>query len=211
MPVDDVKERLKAIEMAVGQIEKQFGKGAIMRLGAKGGVQPHEAISTGSISIDYALGIDGLNLLMVILTSLVTMLAVAAITFSAPNQVGTLTFLVLWTMRLSAKLNLFLGVRNLATEFIPAHLRYLLSYFPKARLNPLMPLSILGGSAVAIRLFFTARESTAAPALEQTLVGTLLALAVLEHLFLALPLPDAMLWRWALRRGAQQAPKSQKA
>ncbi len=59
MPVDDVKERLKAIEMAVGQIEKQFGKGAIMRLGQKGGVQPAETISTGSISIDYALGIGG--------------------------------------------------------------------------------------------------------------------------------------------------------
>jgi recombination protein RecA len=59
MPVDDVKERLKAIEMAVGQIEKQFGKGAIMRLGQKGGVQAAEAISTGSISIDYALGIGG--------------------------------------------------------------------------------------------------------------------------------------------------------
>jgi recombination protein RecA len=59
MPVDDVKERLKAIEMALGQIEKQFGKGAIMRLGAKGAILPHEAISTGSISIDYALGIGG--------------------------------------------------------------------------------------------------------------------------------------------------------
>ncbi len=59
MAVDDVKERLKAIEMAVGQIEKQFGKGAIMRLGAKGAIMPHEAISTGSISIDYALGIGG--------------------------------------------------------------------------------------------------------------------------------------------------------
>jgi recombination protein RecA len=59
MAVDDVKERLKAIEMAVGQIEKQFGKGAIMRLGSKGAVAPHEAISTGSISIDYALGIGG--------------------------------------------------------------------------------------------------------------------------------------------------------
>jgi recombination protein RecA len=57
--VDDVKERLKAIDMAVGQIEKQFGKGAIMRLGAKGAVAPHEVISTGSISIDYALGIGG--------------------------------------------------------------------------------------------------------------------------------------------------------
>ncbi len=59
MPVDETKERLKAIEMAVGQIEKQFGKGAIMRLGQKGGIQPAEAISTGSISIDYALGIGG--------------------------------------------------------------------------------------------------------------------------------------------------------
>ncbi len=59
MAVDDVKERLKAIEMAVGQIEKQFGKGAIMRLGSKGAIMPHEAISTGSISIDYALGIGG--------------------------------------------------------------------------------------------------------------------------------------------------------
>jgi recombination protein RecA len=59
MPVDDLKERLKAVEMAVGQIEKQFGKGAIMRLGQKGGVQAAEVISTGSISIDYALGIGG--------------------------------------------------------------------------------------------------------------------------------------------------------
>jgi recombination protein RecA len=59
MAVDDVKERLKAVEMAVGQIEKQFGKGAIMRLGQKGGIQPAEVISTGSISIDFALGIGG--------------------------------------------------------------------------------------------------------------------------------------------------------
>jgi recombination protein RecA len=59
MPVDEAKERLKAIEMAVGQIEKQFGKGAIMRLGQKGGAQQADAISTGSISIDYALGIGG--------------------------------------------------------------------------------------------------------------------------------------------------------
>jgi len=57
---DDVKERLKALDLAVGQIEKQFGKGSIMRLGQKGGVAPVEAISTGALSIDYALGIGGL-------------------------------------------------------------------------------------------------------------------------------------------------------
>jgi len=59
MPLEDLKERTKAIDMAVGQIEKQFGKGAIMRLGQKGSIAPVEAISTGSISIDYALGIGG--------------------------------------------------------------------------------------------------------------------------------------------------------
>jgi recombination protein RecA len=56
---DDIKDRLKALDLAVGQIEKQFGKGSIMRLGQKGGVTPVEAITTGAISIDYALGIGG--------------------------------------------------------------------------------------------------------------------------------------------------------
>jgi recombination protein RecA len=60
MPLDDLKERTKAIDIAVGQIEKQFGKGSIMRLGQKGAIAPMESISTGSISIDYALGIGGL-------------------------------------------------------------------------------------------------------------------------------------------------------
>ena len=54
----NLRERDKAIDMAVGQIEKQFGKGAIMRLGQDAVTSlPH--ISTGSISIDHALGIGG--------------------------------------------------------------------------------------------------------------------------------------------------------
>src|SRR5687768_1716364 len=59
MPADERQERLKAIEVAVGQIEKQFGKGSIMRLGQRHAIAPTEAISSGSISIDYALGIGG--------------------------------------------------------------------------------------------------------------------------------------------------------
>ena len=61
MPNPDrlAKERAKAIDMAVGQIEKQFGKGAIMRLGEKGAILTIATISTGSISIDYALGVGG--------------------------------------------------------------------------------------------------------------------------------------------------------
>jgi recombination protein RecA len=61
MPAEDRndRERLKAIEMAVSQIEKQFGKGSIMRLGQKDGITAIPAISTGSVSLDYALGIGG--------------------------------------------------------------------------------------------------------------------------------------------------------
>jgi recombination protein RecA len=59
MPLDDLKERTKAIDIAVGQIEKQFGKGSIMRLGQRNAIAPIEFISTGSISIDYALGVGG--------------------------------------------------------------------------------------------------------------------------------------------------------
>src|SRR5215218_7639963 len=59
MALDDLKERTKAIDIALGQIEKQFGKGSIMRLGQKGAIAPVDAISTGSISIDYALGVGG--------------------------------------------------------------------------------------------------------------------------------------------------------
>jgi recombination protein RecA len=54
------KEKGKAVELAVGQIEKQFGKGSIMRLGGKDAIAPIAAISTGSISIDWALGVGGL-------------------------------------------------------------------------------------------------------------------------------------------------------
>ncbi len=59
MALDDQKERGKALDIAVGQIEKQFGKGSIMRLGQKGSIAPIDAISTGAISIDYALGVGG--------------------------------------------------------------------------------------------------------------------------------------------------------
>jgi len=55
----DDRERAKAVDLAVGQIEKQFGKGSIMRLGQKGAIQPIDAIPTGAISIDFALGVGG--------------------------------------------------------------------------------------------------------------------------------------------------------
>jgi recombination protein RecA len=52
-------ERTKAIDLAFAQIEKQFGKGSIMRLGSKEAIVPISVISTGSISFDAALGVGG--------------------------------------------------------------------------------------------------------------------------------------------------------
>ena len=54
----DSKERSKALDIAVGQIEKQHGKGTIMKLGGDA-VQDVDVISTGSIMVDYALGVQG--------------------------------------------------------------------------------------------------------------------------------------------------------
>jgi len=56
----DDKERARALELTLGQIEKQFGKGSILRLGSKEAIVPVAVISTGSIAVDAALGIGGL-------------------------------------------------------------------------------------------------------------------------------------------------------
>jgi recombination protein RecA len=55
----DEKERARVLAAAMGQIEKQFGKGSILRLGSKEAIIPVSSISTGSISVDYALGVGG--------------------------------------------------------------------------------------------------------------------------------------------------------
>jgi recombination protein RecA len=54
-----ISERTKAIDLALAQIEKQFGKGSIMRLGSKEAIVPIAVISTGAISFDAALGVGG--------------------------------------------------------------------------------------------------------------------------------------------------------
>jgi len=53
-------EREKALELAIGQIEKRFGKGSIMKLGESAALLPIEAIPTGSLALDLALGIGGI-------------------------------------------------------------------------------------------------------------------------------------------------------
>ncbi|MEM1029573.1 MAG: putative photosynthetic complex assembly protein PuhE [Myxococcota bacterium] len=141
----------------------------------------------------------------------VTFLALAAPSVGAANRVAAWTFGVLWVMRLSAKFNVFLGVRNVSVEFVLPHLRYLTTYFRRAPMNALMPVSLLVGGGMVVALGAHALGWRAGSMVGQpgagaafgvtahTLIATILVLALVEHLCLVLPLPDAMLWRWLLR------------
>lgn len=124
---------------------------------------------------------------------------IALLANDGPNGVGLAAFLVLWLARLSTKLNIFFGVSNLADEFLPAHMRYLSSYFRRRAMNPLFPVTV---TAATIATFCLARAAihaaTDAEAAGWSLVAALSGLAVLEHWFLVLPLPTARLWEWGM-------------
>ena len=123
---------------------------------------------------------------------------VVALTWHAPNQTGTFAFLILMAMRISAKLNIFLGVPNLTEEFLPERLAYLKSYFRKRDFNLLFPVSIAISTTVAVVLARRVLGADGAEAVGFALLLALVALAMLEHFFMIMPLPDAVLWRWAL-------------
>jgi putative photosynthetic complex assembly protein 2 len=134
-------------------------------------------------------------------------IVVVAVTWNGQNLTGLWTFLTLWIMRQSAKLNIFLGARNLSESFLPAHLRYLKSYFLRRRMNPLFPVSVVVAVLLAGLLWDTALQPSASSfqAVSFTLVATLMSLAVLEHLFMMLPFPPEALWRWAMRKPVEAA------
>jgi putative photosynthetic complex assembly protein 2 len=126
-------------------------------------------------------------------------LLIIALTFDAPNPVGSWTYSTLWLMRWSAKLNLFLGVANVHDEWFPQRLAYLSTYIRRQPMNLLFPLSVCAGTVAATWMFGAADTSDSFRMTAHVLVGTLLALGTLEHWFLVLPLRDSLLWQWALK------------
>ncbi len=126
----------------------------------------------------------------------------------APNQVAAGTYLTLWVMRWSAKLNLFFGVPNVNTEWFPQPLRFLSSYMRNRPMNLFFPFSVTLATGVGVWLVGNAIMTT--DAFERTsyaLIGALLSLAILEHWFMVLPLRDSALWDWALRLAGQTQRK----
>ena len=133
--------------------------------------------------------------------------AVLAVTWGGDNPTGLWTFMILWVMRQSAKLNVFLGVRNLNEGFLPAHLKYLQTYFTRRAMNGLFPVSVIASTIAAVLVWQAAGavDSSAFDTTALTFAATLLTLAVLEHWFLVLPLPFEALWSWGLKSSEMAA------
>ncbi len=121
-----------------------------------------------------------------------TLVLLLALTWGHVNAVGSHGFAILWAMRLSTKLNIFLGVPNFTPELLPTQLAYLKTHFRTARFNVLMPFSLIGAAALTGVLWSAS----------QPLLGALALLGLVEHLFLILPFRDGALWRWAMPKAA---------
>ncbi|WPZ36819.1 putative photosynthetic complex assembly protein PuhE [Thalassobaculum sp. OXR-137] len=124
------------------------------------------------------------------------------LTWGAENQVAAWTFGALWITRLSAKLNLFLGVPHFGDELMPDQLRHLRSYFAVRAINPLFPLSVTAITAAAALFLAQAWAPGTTPAEVAGLIclAGMLLLGAVEHWFMVLPIRDAALWRWAAGR-----------
>jgi putative photosynthetic complex assembly protein 2 len=126
-------------------------------------------------------------------------LAIVALTWHQPNQIGMWTFMVLWWMHQSAKLNVFFGVRNLNEEFLPEHLTFLKSFLKSKPMNLFFPISITVSMVITVLLWSAAvHASTQFERAGETFLAAMMSLAILEHWFLVIPLPAGKLWQWGL-------------
>jgi putative photosynthetic complex assembly protein 2 len=131
---------------------------------------------------------------------IVCAVVLVALTWGQPNLIGLWTFLVLWWMLSSAKLNLFLGAPNLSEELLPAHLRYLVTYMRRRPMNLFFPLSVTVSTVVTVLIAQKALSATTPFDIAgYTILATLMALAVAEHWFLVAPVHADALWSWGVK------------
>lgn len=129
--------------------------------------------------------------------------AILVLTWNGANQVGIWTFIALWVLRQSAKINLFLGVPVTNDELMPDAVRFLRSYFARKSVSVFYPVSVTLAIAALVIMIQRIVEVAATPfdIVGLTLVSTLFALGVAEHWFMLLPMPAVKLWGWGMRSG----------
>ena len=133
---------------------------------------------------------------------------VALATSGGANRVGLWTFLLMWGLHESARINVFLGVRNVSASFLPPHLDHIRSFLSlRSRPGAAMAISLLASTGVAAALIVAAlaAPSGTGTATGLALLATMGVVGVLEHLMLILPLPETLLWGWAVPRGSATA------
>jgi putative photosynthetic complex assembly protein 2 len=121
----------------------------------------------------------------------------ALLIWAIGNHTAFWCFTMLWLMHLSARLNVFLGVRNVSEEFVPAHMDVLKSFLRRRNMNLLFPFSCLLLVSLTAYLIFLPQT------LSVTMAATLAAIGLLEHILLMLPLPIERMWHWSLTPDAR--------
>lgn len=135
------------------------------------------------------------------LACLIGAVLMLALTAGKANQIGAWTYVVMWWMHESAKLNLFFGAPNLGDELLPRRLAYLTSFMARRPMNLFFPFSVTISTLVTMRLGeFAAAAHTPFETIGYTSLTTLSALAVLEHWFLVAPMNVNAMWGPAARR-----------
>jgi putative photosynthetic complex assembly protein 2 len=131
-----------------------------------------------------------------------TAIVMVAVCREAPNPFGLWTFLVLFCARISAKLNVYLGVPNINVEFLPAPVRHLASHFRIAPMNAFFPVAVTALTFAVACWLERALASDAGTGAQVgfALLAAFTALALLEHWMMVVPLQDARLWRWLMPR-----------
>lgn len=129
-----------------------------------------------------------------------SLLVIVWLLHDAPNQAALWSFLLLWVMRLSTKLNIFLGAPNAVSDLLPEQLRYLRSYFRTDRTTAFFPLSLLiAVSIFGICVLHASWSTTNAGLVSWSILAAFALLGLLEHLFLVLPIRDTDIWQVLLK------------
>ena len=135
-----------------------------------------------------------------------TLVLLAIVTWGSPNTVAVQTFATLWFCRLAAKLCIFEGVPAMAHDLMPERLAHLKSYFGEGQPGFVFALALSAMAAalvVLVHLAWTAGSGFTV--IGNVLLATLVGLAILEHLFMVLPIKDERLWRWAVPHAGPKA------
>lgn len=126
-------------------------------------------------------------------------IAVLIVGWGGRNEVGLWAFMILHWSHQSAKINIFLGVNNLATEYLPDNLKYMAQYFAKKPLNSFFPFSVTISIIITTLLFNSIVAATSAgQQAGQAILFVMMSAAVLEHWWLVTPVPSKV-WDWALK------------